>query len=254
MEKRKIGAVYETTDYDMFRYLDGNRRDAEIRGRKLLSGIKKYGQLVPITVNEKMEVIDGQARLWACKYLGIPVKYTVVTGIGYKECIAINTVQKNWALADYVKSYADMGNQSYKYLMALKSQFPKFSYTLIGSLAAKRYTNGGNGEKMRNGETVISKDNYEDAIKTFGYLMSVIDRLPVGGTSLTNYEVAIAVLLGLNSVDNDRLYKAIQTYSFMLKPAATVRYATEMLDDCYNYCRKNKVHFTEHVRDYLEAI
>ena len=227
MEKRKIGAVYETTDYDMFRYLDGNRRDAEIRGRKLLSGIKKCGQLVPITVNEKMEVIYGQARLWACKYLGIPVKYTVVTGIGYKECIAINTVQKNWALADYVKSYADMGNQSYKYLMALKSQFPKFSYTLIGSLATKRYTNGGNGEKMRNGETVISKDNYEDAIKTFGYLMSVIDRLPVGGTSLTNYEVAIAVLLGLNSVDNDRLYKAIQTYSFMLKPAATVRYATK---------------------------
>lgn len=254
MDRRKIGAVYETMDYDMFHYLDGNRRDAEIRGRKLLNGIKKYGQLVPITVNEKMEVIDGQARLWACNHLSIPVKYTIVTGIGYKECIAINTVQKNWSLADYVKSYADMGNQSYKYLMALKSQFPKFSYTLIGSLAEKRYTNGGNGEKMRNGETVISKDNYEDAIKTFGYLMSVIDRLPVGGTSLTNYEVAIAVLLSLNSVDNDRLYKAIQTYSFMLKPAATVRYATEMLDDCYNYCRKNKVHFTEHVRDYLEAI
>lgn len=254
MGKIKIGVVYETSNYEIFRYLDGNRKDAEIRGKALLDKIRKYGQIVPIIVNEKMEVIDGQARLWCCIYLGIPVKYEIVSGVGYKECIAINTVQKNWSLADYIKSYADMGNQSYKYLLALKSQFPRFSYTLIGSIAAKRYTNGGNGEKMRNGETIVSKENYEYAVNVFTYLMSIVERLPVGGTSVTNYEIAIAVLLGLNSVDNERLYKAIQTYSFMLKPAATVRYATEMLDDIYNYCKKNKVHFTEHVRDYLEAI
>lgn len=57
-----IGKLYETKDYSKFKFLKGNRAIKE--KRSLIESIEKSGILVPIDVNEKFEIIDGQTRFW----------------------------------------------------------------------------------------------------------------------------------------------------------------------------------------------
>ena len=83
----KINTVNRTTDYSLFKRLEGNRNVLEIRVKRITASIKKVGWIQnPVIVNEKMEVIEGQGRLEALKRLGMPVDYIIVPGIGLDEC------------------------------------------------------------------------------------------------------------------------------------------------------------------------
>lgn len=72
-----------TTDYKMFRTMPENRIVKQARVAKIIMSFRKVGYIpIPIVVNERYEVIDGQGRLSACQQLGIPVSYMVIPGIG----------------------------------------------------------------------------------------------------------------------------------------------------------------------------
>lgn len=253
MVKEKIGAIYHTDCYEMFKTLPGNRVDAELRAKALIPKLKEFGQLEPITVNERMEVIDGQARLSALKSLKMPVEYRIKAGIGYEECIVMNTSQKNWKIEDYIKSYASMGMPSYRYLLALKTQFPKLSYSMLASIARRSVNTGGYTSAIRLGKLSISQSEYEDAIQVSNYIYSIRDNFPAGGQSILNYTMAVSVVYWFQEVDKVRLGKALKEYSYILKPSATAKDAIMYLDDCYNYCLKYKVHIQELFRNYLEG-
>lgn len=126
---KRIGSVYQTDNLDQFRYLDSNR-ELKSRVSRVKKSIKEYGWINnPIVCNEKMEVIDGQARLQACKDLGIGLTYTVIPSLGIKECRVLNSISANWTVEDYVKSYADSGKVDYKYvyqiLVKIKTEWGK---------------------------------------------------------------------------------------------------------------------------------
>ena len=256
MSDKKESVIYSTTNYDQFKYLSGNRKDAERRARKLLLSIKEYGMLVPAIVNERMEIVDGQARVLACKMAEKPFLYKVVPGAGQEECREINNGQDAWRLYDWVDFYADKGNQSYKYLLALSHQFNGFSISILESVASGIFSSGGNGFRIRDEKVSITQEQYDLAVNIFQYIKPLKNSLPSGGPSKTNYIIAIAALYAAGGANLERLSKAIATYPFQLKPAATLRDAAAMLDDCYNYCMssKNRVRVAERIRDYLEAI
>lgn len=99
--------IQSTTNYAMFKTLDGNRSVKDHRVDKIVQSIVDVGYITnPIIVNEKMEVIDGQGRLAALERLCLPVEYLVHEGIGIKECRSMNIHQSNWTDYDYVSSYA----------------------------------------------------------------------------------------------------------------------------------------------------
>ena len=50
--------IYETTDYKMFKYLNGNRSIHEPWVRKLVELIKEKDLQIPIIVDENMRVQD----------------------------------------------------------------------------------------------------------------------------------------------------------------------------------------------------
>ena len=69
-----VKVLYEK-NHTKFTLLDNNR-DIDIRHvAALMASMKKHGQLMPIIVNENLEVIEGQHRLKACTELDIPVAY-----------------------------------------------------------------------------------------------------------------------------------------------------------------------------------
>ena len=84
-----IGNILQTSEYEKFKVLGGNRRIDH--SHKVAESIKNHGQLLaPITVNEKFEIIDGQNRFEAFKRLNLPVQYIVSEGYGINECVAMN--------------------------------------------------------------------------------------------------------------------------------------------------------------------
>lgn len=131
-----IGFIYETSNYEMFKKLQGNR-DVEKIG-SLKTSMKKNGFMnCPILINEKNEITDGQHRFESAKELGIPVKFTVQQEMGLNETIQLNTGQKNWKVEDYIHSYAANGNVNYKRIEQLLQMFPFPGYTIC---AAKSQT------------------------------------------------------------------------------------------------------------------
>ena len=76
----KVNSVYRTNDYSLFSKLDGNRDVNKAHLHRLKKSIKEESLCVPIIVNEKYEIIDGQHRFSCWENLMLPVYYIVVEG------------------------------------------------------------------------------------------------------------------------------------------------------------------------------
>lgn len=108
-----FGCVYSTNDYDIFKHLKGNRI-LDDRKNYIISSIKENGWVTnPIIVNKDMEIINGQHRYAALKALNMPIQYIIAENANIHDCIALNIKQQNWKLVDYIRCYADMGNDDY---------------------------------------------------------------------------------------------------------------------------------------------
>lgn len=89
-----------TSDYDKFKPLLEDM-DPE-RASKVLESFRKYGYIsCPIIVNEKFEIIDGRARLAACKSLELPVEYIVNVGASIDDCYRLNKDKGTWTNEDF---------------------------------------------------------------------------------------------------------------------------------------------------------
>ena len=82
--------IVETTNYEQFKFLQANRMLDESKIKKLQREISLHGLKVPIMVNEKHQIIDGQHRLIACKKLKTPLKYFVAPGTTVKDAAHAN--------------------------------------------------------------------------------------------------------------------------------------------------------------------
>lgn len=138
----------ETTDYDKFKVLSGNRNldrkhIASLQRKMVAEG--NLTQITPILVNDAMEVIDGQHRLEALKELGWPVFFIKKKDLNLTSVQALNTGNKNWTWFDYAYSYATQGNKNYVKFLELWDYFG-LSYSIL-----IHYASGGeHGRKQAN--------------------------------------------------------------------------------------------------------
>lgn len=102
--------ILTTTDYDMFRKIS-NRKITE--NPKLEEELLSEGQRQPILVNGKMEVIDGQHRLYYLRKHRKPVRFIIDPTANFKTVISMNTSAVNWALQDYVYSFSLEGDPEF---------------------------------------------------------------------------------------------------------------------------------------------
>lgn len=126
---KTVNTVLETSDWSLFNYLKENR--VVVRKSNLVNSIKKYGQLQPIMVDEKFNIIDGQHRLDACVFLNIPVKYIVDKGANRAMISDINSTQKSWTKDDYINHWAQRGHGSFIKLKELMTGYGLPSSTII---------------------------------------------------------------------------------------------------------------------------
>ena len=108
--------IVETTNYEQFKFLQANRMLDESKIKKLQREISLHGLKVPIMVNEKHQIIDGQHRLIACKKLKTPLKYFVAPGTTVKDAAHANQAGSNWKTLDWIHYYAAQGYKDYQEL------------------------------------------------------------------------------------------------------------------------------------------
>lgn len=208
--------LLQTTDYSMFKKLEGNRPVKNIRVRKIIASIKAVGYITsPIIVNEKYEVIDGQGRLEALQELGLPVEYIVHEGIGIEECIAMNINQTNWSLPDYIDSYCQREFDSYLLLRDLMDKYPLANLDTICTALFR--IQSAPIVPIKDGTLVITQEQYEQAQEVLDYaydLFQLLDKNTIKG-SIYNLVQAVILCYNYPEVNNKRLKQQISTYAHL---------------------------------------
>lgn len=113
MSIETIGNIYKTFKYDVFKFVKGNRKPNKKNYSKLVKSMKEEQLILPICVNDKFEIIDGQHRFSACRDLGLPVYYYMVNNYGIEQVKRANIVSSNWRKEDYLHLFLEENDEDY---------------------------------------------------------------------------------------------------------------------------------------------
>ena len=234
--KEKIYNVYVTKDYSIFKRLVGNRDIPESRISKIVESIQTIGWIHnPIIVNEKMEVIDGQGRLTALQRLKMPVEYIIAEGAGNKECVYMNMNMVNWKLPDFIKSYAEQGNENYQRLLSLMEKYANGNLNIIFT-AIYRISKAKTRE-IKSGILQLTEEQYEAAIPRLEYIKPILEeiddkKLPGSVTTLMQ---TLIYYYDYPEVDKERLKYSVEKYIYNATPWVLNTDCEKEVENCYNY-------------------
>lgn len=160
--------IYKSTNYDQFKIILSNREVDKNHVRRLARSIKKKNLLFvrPLIVDGKLQVIDGQHRLEACRQSNEPVYYIKCEGLTKQDIAVLNTAQKNWTRLDFINFYAIEGRKEFKELSKIINKFPQLKVSMI----LKAY-----GECGRIREGIIGSVNADRARTLCAWLTSLIE-------------------------------------------------------------------------------
>lgn len=241
--------IYMETDYSRFKTLKGNRTVEDERVNSIIASIQKIGyQRVPILVNEKYEIIDGQGRVAACKHLGLPVYFEIQEGIGLDECIAMNIKMKNWDIYDFINSYSAKGNENYIKLLAFKELYPELTEVEIAMCLSDA--------KSKNIDRPLRNGNYkmidsDDNVECLRFISSVVKELKMIKGGSQQYVPVLVGLFKLDLMDDERMVKAINENRNSMNPAYNITDALSELQNVYNFKSRHKEYFRD---SYLKAM
>lgn len=248
MKAKNIGAIYETTNYELFHRLEGNRDVINSRKSKIKTSIEEVGYVLnPIIVNSDMEIIDGQGRFEALKELGMPIYYIVDQNAGVRECLAMNMNQTNWRTTDYALMYAETGNQNYARFMALSKRYPDIPMdTLIGA-AQNVIITGSTAKFIRTGKLKFDKAMYDracDSLDFYQNIRKVVDEIPGNYRSRST---AVMWMFNVKGVDKKRLEHVFRANYPVIAPVVDTKVVLFLaqVSDLYNarLSRANRIYF-----------
>lgn len=239
---KTIGNIFQTTEYEKFKVLGGNR--VIDHSDKVAESIKLHGQLnSPIIVNEKFEIIDGQNRFEAFMRLNLPVPYIVNKGYGIKECVAMNSVSKNWSTEDHIKSYADRGNKDYSFLYDTLIQYKhKLPARVIFSVISGNMEMG-NTTAIRSGTFKLGFNGNETYIREILDYLCKFNISNIKGNAGMLYKVFYFCYTE-PEIDNDKLLLFFEKYSYIISAIVDTKSAVESIERIYNFkCNKTNYKF-----------
>lgn len=226
--------LQKTRDYSIFKILKGNRAINQQHVDALVKSMKDNYVPIPIHVNNKMEVIDGQHRLEAAKRLGIELYYTILEDADIKTVQRINSTSKNWTWGEYINCYADLGNQDYIHFKELV-QYTGFSITTVMEMCNIKIGRVSNPVIEGNLKIPNLQHAYEIANKLKKlkpYYKGYNRRAFVG---------AICECMRRKDFSFDEFLQKLSYQSSKLVDCAQVSQYIDLIEDIYNYKRSDKI-------------
>ena len=243
---KRIGAVYQTDNLDQFKYLDSNR-ELKNRVTRVKKSIKEYGWINnPILCNEKMEVVDGQARLQACKELGIGLTYTILPSLGINECRVLNSISANWTVDDYVRSYADSGITDYKYLhqilIKIKTEWGRNQTQILRQMCGDSHIE----TNIKSGSVKFSEKEYNEATTYISWVTPF--RKVLTETGFDTAKMYEALYYAARKLPEDQKIKLLRKFEKKLnkleyKQPGSIADGIAIIDDISNYGVKKSEKF-----------
>ena len=237
--------INKTNDYSIFRKLVGNRNVyGKCKGIK--KSIEKIGwMMIPVLVNEKMEIVEGQTRFEACKELGLPIYYIIQPGIGLKECRYLNYYNRVWNLQEIIDSKCIEGNDDSNKIRMLTDEFQCTTLEAINSLGIQKI---GRGDFER--DIVISDEDYMKARQHLIGYMKIKPFIARFHGAKRDY-VAVTSYMVDHGVDMDRMAESLKIVDPEQFNASSRMAMIKSFQEAYNYNikrRSNRIYVYESYR------
>ena len=123
-------AVFQTTEYNNFSFVNGNRPLNQTKIKKIKKEIESGNDMLqyyPVQVrveNDKLLILDGQHRFFICTELKRPVYYILVHEAKSMHDIArVNSNTEKWKAFNFINCYQLNGNENYKVIRQFIDEF-----------------------------------------------------------------------------------------------------------------------------------
>jgi hypothetical protein len=232
---KTLKQVHTTTDYFLFKTLDGNRSLNKIHLKRLIDSIRKQYVFTVIVVNENYEIIDGQHRFEAVRELQLPLNYIICEGYGLKEVHLLNANSKTWTHEDYMIGYADLGMKDYIIYREFRNKY-KFGHyecstLLMGKDMAKRF------EKFINGEFKVMA--YDQACKRADMIYGIQPYYK--GFNRRSFVFAMISMFNNKNFSYNEFISKLKLQPTALIDLPSVEAYKELIEEIYNYRRREKI-------------
>ena len=251
-----VGNIFETYDYGQFKTLLGNRDVEPERFKKIETAMRIKQLPIPIVVNEKMEVIDGQGRLAVCKKHGFPISYIICDGLGIDDCVAANLNSTQWSSKDVVKRYVKTGGLDYQRLFELMETY-QVSCDDVFNAAGKSNTEKGKREKVRRGELVFTEDDYDKAMQRLEYAEDIFRAIADSGKTVKRKNIlrnCIIKCAKTAGYDHKRMKKVCADNAISYRDASNLPDMLKQLAFFYNKGKRDKFMDTYGARSSLVIV
>ena len=228
--------VYTTTDYFMFKPIDGNRHKNLLHLKRLKDSIVNNYLFTVIIVNDNYQIIDGQHRFEIIKELGLPLNYIICEGYGLKEVHILNANSKTWTTDDYLDGYCNLGYKEYLKYRDFKDKYD-FNHNVCIAILGKNRDNTESIKRFWNGEFEILDINKSTEIA---------DKIMMFAPFYEGFKRRTFILSLLNLFDNPNFEFTEMIQKLKIQPTALVDCVnvgqyTSLIEEIYNYKRRIKV-------------
>lgn len=237
---KKVGEIFETKDYSIFKFREDNRIVNTNHVKKLAKRMSENGWLSTsvVTLNGSGDVIDGQHRVKAAISVGVPIRYKVTRGAGIDEMTDMNTLQKNWSPFDHLHKFVVRGNVNYITFDNFVKEFPMFKYTEIAMLLNNSMSSI-KRDTFESGEYVVK--NEKKAREWGNYLLEIKPHFEKYYNKSIFVRALIKILSNKKEFKFDEFMHKVKLRPTKLVACGTVEQYIEMIEDIYNYKRSDKV-------------
>jgi hypothetical protein len=236
--------VHTTTDYSMFKSIDGNRNVNLLHINRLKKSMQEHYLFTVIVVNEKYEIIDGQHRFHAIRDLGLPLHYTMIPGYNLLQVQILNANSSNWSSQDYLQAYCDLGYEDY---ITLSEFLRKYNLNIsIGASILIGNTTGQGGMKagapfefFKHGTLKVSDKQFRDAEK----FMDMLYLFEPYFSAFKSRSFVFALMKLSNNPDFSitELLQKVKIQPSALQSCVHVNQMVSLIEEIYNYKRRDKV-------------
>lgn len=229
--------VHTTTDYYLFKSIDGNRNKNLMHINRLKKSMQYNYLFTVIIVNENYEIIDGQHRFEVIKELNLPLRYIICEGYGLTEVHILNANSKTWNSDDYLEGYCNLG---YKDYLLYKEFQDKYNFGHNECLS------------ILSGITSAKTDNrklfYEGKFKILNYLdaCNVADKIEIVGQYYAGYNrrsfiFALYSLLKNKNFEFTEFIQKLKIQQGALIDCVNISQYVALIEEIYNFRRREKV-------------
>lgn len=207
-----MSKIQTTKNYALFKTLKGNRKLDKKHLQRLVFSIEKHKKLlkaVPIIINEKKQIIDGQHRFEACRALDLPVYYIEVSGTALETVQLLNSTSKGWTPFDYAKSYAELGGTCYKQYLMFRDKFPEFGHSATLSILGEKINGKSQLRDFKEGKLKI--EDYKKVIGLAEDIREINEALQYKRCNTKCYIHALIKIITHEKYDKDRMFDKIET-------------------------------------------